>query len=247
LLQPHVSSVTESVSVNPVSCSASAPPILYSLNEQGLPYSPPALGNSESVNETLAAHCLIKYSMSSCLFATSNLCCIPSQIIQNASRCNHKCSIEILESCIGCTSTNHPKGTAIYDSSCTEPMSLTLDYFITRYFKNMSPFRLWTSPIWRFVVSAAFALLEQCKIFSACGVSLKLLFLQVVFRVQLLSVTLHRHLHLKHDYAAISHRTRLHMYRKLMLCYYIFSCCLILKFVVWTCILSLHGTSLPSS
>jgi hypothetical protein len=83
------------------------------------------------------------------------------------------------------------------------------------------------------VVYAALMMSEQCKILSACGVSLHLSFRQLKFLVHLLSVALHRHLHLIHDYVAISRKKRLQVYRMLLLCYFLFSCGLRLKFFFW--------------
>ena len=63
-------------------------------------------------------------------------------------------------------------------------------HFASRCFTKLLAVNLWIPPVLRLVLSVAFAILEQCKVFGASGVLMKLLFRQVEFCVQLLSVAL---------------------------------------------------------
>jgi len=112
----------------------------------------------------------------------------------------------------------------IYSAFCAEPASRV-------WFDIMSVTWVWSSPVFRLVLYAAWAALEQCKLLSACGVSFQLLFHQVAFCGQLLRTMLCRSQYLRHDYVAISDRTRCYFHQKLLLCYFILSCRLRIKVV----------------
>ena len=119
---------------------------------------------------------------------------------------------------------------AVHNASCATPVS-------QRLFENLSVIRLWSSPGFQRVLSAAWAVFEQCKLLSVCGVSYQMLFHQMEFRGQLLQMTLCRNQYLKHDYIAISDKTRCYLHQKKLLCFFICSCCLILEMVSFTNVL----------
>jgi len=89
----------------------------------------------------------------------------------------------------------------------------------------------------RFAVSAAWAIAEQCKLLSGCGVSFQLFFQHMVFRARLLQITFRRNQHSQHDYIALSDRSRFYHHEKLSLCFFIFSYCLTRRVVSFLIIL----------
>ena len=85
--------------------------------------------------------------------------------------------------------------------------------------------RHWSSSVLlRFVLYTACAVLEQCKMISACGVSVQLSLRQVLFRSQLLQMVFRRNQYLKHNYVAVSDQVRRLLNERLSLCYINLSC-----------------------
>ena len=78
----------------------------------------------------------------------------------------------------------------------------------------------------RFAVSAVWAIAEQCKLLSGCGVSFQLFFQHMVFRARLLQITFRHNQHSQHDYIALSDHSCFYHHKKLSLCFFIFSYCL---------------------
>jgi hypothetical protein len=216
--------------LNQESCSSSVlPNPVHTLEKLGSSNSFPALSCPESVDvdDMLVAHCDTFHAMCSCFVMTSNSCRRSSQMILYQCPCNFKNDIVDAESYINLhrwflAATVSQR--EIYYIPClierTSPMWLI--YFTERCFR-----------IVELVVYAAFMMSEQCKILSTCGVSLHLSFHQLKFLVHLLSVALHCHLHLIHDYVAISHKKCLQVYWMLLLCYFVFSYGLRLELFFW--------------
>ena len=225
--------------MNQDTCSTSSPSFFFhALNRLGWSSSFPALSWSEGVNDTLVAHCVINHPMSSCFIAMSCSCCIPlaNQMIDHCFTLKENVKIRNLLSVdhFTCGTIFHTRKTM-----AANPMPRRFGY------EHLSVIWLWSSPVFRLVVSAAWSFSEQCKLLSACGVSFQLSFQQVEFCSQLLWVALCRSLYLKHDYVAISNRTRFHHRQILLLCYLVFSCRLMPKTV--HLIIFLFASSLASS
>jgi hypothetical protein len=170
----------------------------------------PALGNSKCVDDTLAMHCETSCPMCSCFVATSCRC-LSNEIIINQCQVNES-------------------GIEIHDSS-TRKTGAIRNAQRCLYAEILSIFWLWSSSVFRLVIYTTWAVLEQCKLFSACGVSFQLLFRQVEFRGQLLQMVFCRNRYLKHDYIAVSDQAR--SYQKLSFCYFILSCRLALGIVIF--------------
>ena len=221
-------------SVDQVTCLWPLPPTsFHSSNDLGHSVSVPALRNSESSNnKTLVARWVTLCPTPSCFVATSCPCCTFSPMISNQSQCESKLSFEIPDSFLYVTCA--PMIYHKYSSSHGHFACL----------QNLFILQHWCLEVLSFVGSAAFVSFEQCKLLSACGVSLHLSFRQVQLYVLLLSVALQRFLHLKHDYVATSQQTHLKLYHKLSFCYFMISCVLILQCFLFTSNLSSYRPSL---
>ena len=173
-----------------------------------------------------------------CENITSCSCCIPpaNQMIDHCFTLKENVKIQ------NSLSVDHFTCGTIFHTRKTmaaNPMPRRFGY------EHLSVIWLWSSPVFQLVVSAAWSFSEQCKLLSACGVSFQLSFQQVEFCSRLLWVALCRSLYLKHDYVAISNRTRFHHRQILLLCYLVFSCRLMPKTV--HLIIFLFASSLASS
>ena len=209
---------------------------MLSMLDSGNIYSFPALSHSESANTTQAAHCLTIRPMSPCFVTTSSSYRIYNIILTQCRNEPHTC-VEIEDSftCVRRATTICHKET---------PSRTLLDNLTRWYQKSILIVHYLCLKVSSFAGSAVFALFEQGRLFSACGVSLQLSHRQQQDHISLLSVFLQRYLHLKHDYVATSQHTRLKLHRKPSFCYITVSYNIISGFITFSSNLAPHGPSL---